>query len=253
MILVLMAVLVIWPAGVLAGVNYRVAGGTDYTVTFNSGVAVRQFSILAYSADIEVTLYLDSVALDTVMVLAGMTWEPTILCDAIGVDRSSATAVLVDWNEFLSRDVAAAHKSYAPPNPTSPLPVTTSQAVLISEWSTSAPTATTTNSVGSAVSGCRALLLDVEWDAGTTDFAVEVMFGMSAADSTINKFGVFWSDGVVPVTGIDTLAVDVSDYPDNHFTYQIPIEGSVAAGYLYNRLYAGSTMVGVTSTVFKVW
>jgi len=97
------------------------------------------------------------------------------------------------------------------------------------------------------------LLLDVEWDATTTDFAFEYFFGMSAADSTGSRMGIFPADSFVALTGLDTIAVDESDWADDHFTYQIPLDGSMAAGYLYTRLYAGSTMAGVTITVFKVW
>ena len=104
------------------------------------------------------------------------------------------------------------------------------------------------------------MLIDVEWDAGTTDFAWEYYFTMSSGDSTGSRMGIFPLvyeeddvDTFVVLTGLDTIAVDESVWADDHFTYQIPLDGSMAVGYLYTRLYAGSTMVGVTVTVFKVW
>ena len=128
---------------------------------------------------------------------------------------------------------------------------TTSQNVLISEWTAPAVGDTVDCCIGRPVSGCRALLLDFEWDAGTEDFAFEYMFGMSAADANFNRFGVV-ADTVV-AGGIDSLVVDESDWPNDHFTYQIPLDGSMAAGYLYTRVYSSAAVVGLTVTVFKVW
>ena len=133
----------------------------------------------------------------------------------------------------------------------SPEPRTTSQNVLISEWTAPAVGDTVDCCIGRPVSGCRALLLDFEWDAGTEDFAFEYMFGMSAADANFNRFGVV-ADAVV-AGGIDSLVVDESDWPNDHFTYQIPLDGSMAAGYLYTRVYSSAAVVGLTVTVFKVW
>jgi len=254
--------------------NETVASGTSTIPITGLRGGYKVLTVHPWTQDVIVSILdKDGNAIEDYTVEAG-SWRNVDISSMGAVAITRAVATVVDWGVSVDRDAAIGGSSW---NSTafdalaalttlitadtdslrvlaeSPEPRTTSQAVLISEWSTSAPTATTTNCVGSAVSGCRALLLDVEWDATTTDFAFEYFFGMSAADSTGGKMGVFWSDGVVGVTGIDTIAVDESDWADDHFTYEIPIGGSVAAGYLYTRVYAGSVVAGLNVTVFKVW
>ena len=207
--------------------DYTVEAGSWRNVDISSMGSVIIYRTVATAVDW-------SVSVDRDANVGGSSWNSTAF-DALAADIALMTSDIDTLRILLAQ----------------PEQRTTSQNVLISEWTAPAVGDTVDCCIGRPVSGCRALLLDFEWDAGTEDFAFEYMFGMSAADANFNRFGVV-ADTVV-AGGIDSLVVDESDWPNDHFTYQIPLDGSMAAGYLYTRVYSSAAVVGLTVTVFKVW
>ena len=247
--------------------NETVASGTTAIPINGLRGAYKILTVHPWTQDIIVyVLDKDSNFIEDYTVEAG-SWRNVDISSMGSVIIYRAVATAVDWGVSVDRDAAIGGSSSQGANVAlmtsdidtlrillaQPEQRTTSQFSTISEWSTSDPTTTKANCISTAVSGCRALLIDIEWDDGTADFAWEYYFTMSSGDSTGNKFGVWAHDGVLNATGVDTLAVDESAYPDDHFTYEIPLGGSVAAGYLCTRVHAGADLVGVTVTVFMVW
>lgn len=250
--LFLVVVLSAGPA--VGGVDYRAAGTGDYGISFNSGVGVRQFSIMAYSADIEVTLYLDSVALDTVSVLARLEWAPVILCDSIYVDRTSSTAVLTDWNEFLKRDVAIARKSYAHPDPTGPPPVTVTDQIMIVEDFEVSGAAIYPTGAGIDFNGARGAYWTLEYASFSAgSLAVALYIGPTGTHDPDSMYAVYNSDGT-PVKWL----YDSDSLPTAGGIFE-PItvfEGGIMAGYGYLKIYDPGTTLSIAdidAAMVTIW
>ena len=200
-------------------------------------------------------------------------WRNVDITNAGAVSIARATATVVDWQLGIDRDASiggSAWNSAAIDSVNTnlnqigydidslrvlaeaPEPRTTSSTQLLYQFDCSNPDSQVVGPVTPTnVNGARALLLDMEWDAGTTDFAFEYVFSTAADDTTMNRFGVV--AGAVVADGLDTLVVDESDWAFDHFTYQIPLDGSMAVGYFFIRVYSGADIRDLDATLHVVW
>lgn len=200
-------------------------------------------------------------------------WRNVDITNAGAVSIARATATVVDWQLGIDRDASiggSAWNSAAIDSVNTnlnqigydidslrvlaeaPEPRTTSSTQLLYQFDCSNPDSQVVGPVTPTnVNGARALLLDMEWDAGTTDFAFEYVFSTAADDTSMSRFGV--AADVVIAGGLDTLFVDESDWAFDHFTYQIPLDGSMAVGYFFIRVYSGADIRDLDATLHVVW